>query len=151
MSDRFEDLNESQKRLLREVANGRSSKEMSREVGLEPGTIDVYLSQAIRSLGVADRFEAARAFAEYESGILSRSELRAEALASSAEPEQSHGRRKVGTTTQILHLPPLGGREHDYTLSQRITAALKIAGLGFVVVIAISIMISFLFWAFPKP
>ncbi len=150
MNDRFEDLNESQKRLLREVASGRSSKEMSREVGLEPGTIDVYLSQAIRSLGASDRFEAARAFAEYEASVLSRSELRAEGLANAAPTPQSLAWRKFRSPTRILSLPPLGGREHDYSLSQRIASALKIAGLGFVVIMTISIMISFLFWAFPK-
>jgi DNA-binding CsgD family transcriptional regulator len=150
VDERFENLTETQKRLLREVAHGRSSKAMSRDVGLEPGTIDVYLSQTLKILGFTDRRAAADAFAAYEAAILNRSKLRPEALVSSFDTPQSAWRRRASRVWRWVDLPPVGGRANRYGFLDRVIAAFKIAGLGFVVIICLMMAMISLFWVFGK-
>jgi len=151
LNDRFGELNETQKRLLREVAKGRTSKEMSSDVGLEPGSIDVYISDALRRLGAGNRKSAAAALIEHEATILNRSEFRPEGIANPEKVPHSENQRRRPSFLRRLNFPPIGGREHDYSFQDRMLASFKIAGLGFLVVIVLSMMISTLFWAFPKP
>jgi DNA-binding CsgD family transcriptional regulator len=147
---RFDELTEVQKRLLREVAQGRSSKAMSRDVGLEPGTIDVYLSQALKIIDLSDRRSAAAAFVAHEAAILNGSKLRSQSLAILDETAHREGKRWLIDVRALLMPPPVGGREHDYDLKCRLAASFKIAVLGFVTIIALSMVISALFWIFPK-
>lgn len=51
---------------LRLVARGMSSKEIALALGLSPLTVDGYLKEAVRTLGVSGRREAARILAAYE-------------------------------------------------------------------------------------
>jgi DNA-binding CsgD family transcriptional regulator len=147
---RFDQLTEVQRRLLRKVAEGRSSKEMSREVGLEPGTIDVYLSQALKIIGSSDRRSAAAEFVAHEAAILNGSKLRSQTLAISNESAQRNGKRWLIELRALVSPPPVGGREHDYDLKGRLLTSFKVAVLGFVTIIALSMVISALFWIFPK-
>ena len=62
-------LSEMQRRCLRLVARGRQTKEIAIELGLAPNTVDTYLRQAIRTLGVMTRFEAARLLESNEAEI----------------------------------------------------------------------------------
>lgn len=150
LEERFDQLSETQKRLLREVTKGRTSKEMSMDVGLEPGSIDVYISEALGILGVANRRAAALALAEHEASILSRSKFRSEGIAKPANLAQRGGRRRVIAFLERINFPPVGGREHEYNFSDRMIASFKIAGSGFLVIIVLSMAITVLFWAFPK-
>lgn len=56
----LDQLSETQRRCLSLVSRGRRTKEIAKELGLAPNTVDTYLRQAIRTLGVATRFDAAR-------------------------------------------------------------------------------------------
>ncbi len=56
----IDQLSETQRHCLVLVGRGRRTKEIAKELGLAPNTVDTYLRQAIRTLGVATRFEAAR-------------------------------------------------------------------------------------------
>ncbi len=66
-SDRISKLTEAQRVCLRMVLMHLSSKDIARELGISPHTVDQRLRMAIQALGVANRFEAARILAKYES------------------------------------------------------------------------------------
>jgi len=66
-SDRIQKLTEAQRTCLRMVLMHLSSKDIARELGISPHTVDQRLRMAIQALGVANRFEAARILAKYES------------------------------------------------------------------------------------
>ncbi|WP_235399088.1 helix-turn-helix domain-containing protein [Sphingomonas sp. SRS2] len=65
-SDRIHKLTEAQRVCLRMVLMHLSSKDIARELGISPHTVDQRLRMAIQALGVANRFEAARILAKYE-------------------------------------------------------------------------------------
>lgn len=66
-TDRFQQLSEGQRVCLRLVARHLSSKQIARELGISKDTVDQRLDRARKLLGVSDRFEAARSFADFES------------------------------------------------------------------------------------
>ena len=66
--DRFDSLKDEHRQCLRLVAQGYSSKEIARPLGLHPRTIDQRLDRARKLLGERDRAAAARAFARHEAG-----------------------------------------------------------------------------------
>jgi DNA-binding CsgD family transcriptional regulator len=65
-SDRISKLTDAQRTCLRMVLMHLSSKDIARELGISPHTVDQRLRMAIQALGVANRFEAARMLARYE-------------------------------------------------------------------------------------
>ncbi len=65
-SERIQKLTEAQRVCLRMVLMHLSSKDIARELGISPHTVDQRLRMAIQTLGVANRFEAARILAKYE-------------------------------------------------------------------------------------
>ena len=65
-SDRIAKLTEAQRVCLRMVLMHLSSKDIARELGISPHTVDQRLRMAIQILGVANRFEAARILARHE-------------------------------------------------------------------------------------
>ncbi len=65
-TDRVEKLSEAQRVCLRMVLMHLSSKDIARELGISPHTVDQRLRIAIQTLGVANRFEAARILAKHE-------------------------------------------------------------------------------------
>lgn len=68
VSEAFAQLTEGQRICLRLVDRHLSSKQIARELGISKDTVDQRLDRARKLLGATDRFEAARAFAEFESG-----------------------------------------------------------------------------------
>lgn len=65
---RLSKLTEGQKACLRLVYRHMSSKDIARELGISPHTVDARLRAAIHSLGVANRTEAALQLAAHEAG-----------------------------------------------------------------------------------
>lgn len=65
---RLAKLTEAQKACLRLVYRHMSSKDIARELGISPHSIDARLRTAIRTLDVASRTEAALALAAHEAG-----------------------------------------------------------------------------------
>lgn len=63
---RFQSLTEAQRACLRRVFQHMTSKDIARELGISPHTVDQRLRVAARALGVAGRVEAARLLAHYE-------------------------------------------------------------------------------------
>lgn len=68
-ADRLARLTDKQRQCLRLVYAHLSSKEIARQLGVEPGTVDQYVKAAMRILGVSDRRAAARMLAEYEGSV----------------------------------------------------------------------------------
>lgn len=60
------DLSEGQRACLRGVLAMRSSKEIAKELGISPHTVDKRLKDAMKILGVSSRVEAARMLASEE-------------------------------------------------------------------------------------
>ena len=62
----IEQLTARERDCLRLVGRGMSSKEIALALGLSPLTVDGYLKEAVRTLGVSSRREAARVLASHE-------------------------------------------------------------------------------------
>lgn len=62
----FDKLTDAQRACLRRVYQLQTSKDIARELGISPHTVDQRLRIAARTLGVATRIEAARLLASYE-------------------------------------------------------------------------------------
>jgi DNA-binding CsgD family transcriptional regulator len=67
-AQRLARLTEGQRTCLRMVFMHMSSKDIARELGISPHTVDQRLKTAIQILGVDGRVEAARMLARYEGG-----------------------------------------------------------------------------------
>jgi DNA-binding CsgD family transcriptional regulator len=66
MTGTIEQLTARERDCLRLVGRGMSSKEIALALGLSPLTVDGYLKEAVRTLGVSGRREAARVLASHE-------------------------------------------------------------------------------------
>jgi len=65
---RVDQLTESQRRCLRLVMAHMTSKQIARELGMSPHTVDAHLKASLKALGVAGRTEAALILARAEHG-----------------------------------------------------------------------------------
>jgi len=123
-SDRIHELTQRERECLRLVSRDRSSKQIGLELGISPHTVDVRLKRAIRLLGVASRFDAARLLAEDESGVFTSYQplvSQPPPLPSAASDVLKDPRRSDGAGTR-RPLPFLrqGRRSNDLTPAQRL-------------------------------
>jgi DNA-binding CsgD family transcriptional regulator len=65
-AERVDRLTEGQRECLRRVLRHQTSKDIARELGISPHTVDQRLRIAAKTLGVASRIEAARLLALHE-------------------------------------------------------------------------------------
>jgi len=72
------------RRMLRLVQQGKTSREIASELHLSSDTVDHYVSEAIRRLGVSDRRTAAKLLAEHEATGMAESDVEP---ATAASPE----------------------------------------------------------------
>ncbi|QAY79049.1 helix-turn-helix transcriptional regulator [Sphingosinicella sp. BN140058] len=128
-------LSEGQKNCLRLVAKGMSSKEIAKETGLTPQTVDTYVKASISRLGAANRREAARALVAWEQGGAGEPVPAVEAELVSNAGEQS----SAESWSRWLGLPPLGGRENNLSWTQKTVQALQVAIVAAATLIAIAL------------
>lgn len=64
MGEPYDHLTERERECLQLVARGHSSKEIGALLGISHHTVDVFVKRSIRTLGAADRRDAARIFQE---------------------------------------------------------------------------------------
>lgn len=133
-------LSAQQVRLLRLVKGGKTaSKELARETGLQPASIDTYLQSAARTLGVRTRGEAA--------ALLQRLEEE-----SSQSPSQLRGRRlverlKTGLSRYASWVwrfatdLPIGGREHGYSWRRIVVETFRVALIAIALVTALVLIV----------
>lgn len=132
MYDPLDQLSAAQRTCLRLVALNRSSKEIAKEIGLSPQTVDQYLSRAAATLGVSTRREAARLFSALERDAFNKSEFKtdevvvAEKSPSMDGPSEAGGARRTWTWF-AKRLPPIGGERHDLTPLQTVYAILRVS------------------------
>ena len=162
-SDRIAKLTEAQRVCLRMVLMHLSSKDIARELGISPHTVDQRLRMAIQILGVANRFEAARILARheaqtpYQSAVYQTPHVAPQPIPASVDLSDIHGVRQgneafhgsavreeqiafrtpaFATGGSFINLPiPTPGRErNDLNIVQR---------LGWIVSIAIATALAF--------
>lgn len=95
----FPKLTERQRDCLRLVANGYQSKEIAKRLGLTPNTVDQYLREALRTLGVSRRVEAARLLTAFEQRDLQNLKYQSLELAGLSGRSPSHGSPQRGPAT----------------------------------------------------
>lgn len=144
-----EQLSESQRMCLRLVAENKSSKEIAIETGLSPQTVDQYLARAASLLGVSNRRDAARRFADLSTDALFRkSELKTAAIANTNEMDtlnpsliEETGRSIWDRIARLL--PAIGGERHDLTAVEVVYAVLR---LSLFTTGAVAAIIGIIFW-----
>ena len=158
-AERLNKLSEAQRICLRMVFMHMSSKDIARELGISPHTVDQRLKGAIQTLRVDSRVEAARMLARHEGGgtyqpLVYQSPDIAEAPHDAAiqslvdregtQSRSGHAMREDQAAFQMaisqprpalpLPLPLARGDRNDLTMGQR---------LGWIVIIAIAVALSF--------
>lgn len=133
-------LSDRQKQILRLVWQHRSSKDIARELGISPYTVDQHVRFAIRLLGAKDRFDAARQLNVTENvtpqslGIVPQNLVDPadlDSFSSSVERRERQGVYEVGEAQQPylvavepshpwrLPLPERGRERNDLTATYR--------------------------------
>ncbi len=136
---------------LRLVADGYTSKEIAKQLGLTPMTVDQYLHRAKKSMGAPDRRTAARWLVESpQSAAFKPFELKSPGVADMAyavtRPASSEGDDpRTPTTSQWqtrIGFPPLGGIRTTLDGGQKTQAILRIAGLSLIYTTAFALVLS---------
>jgi DNA-binding CsgD family transcriptional regulator len=122
-------LTERQRACLRLVAEGRTSKEIARELAISPSTVDNHINTAMRLTGCANRLEAAR--------LVQRSTRASPAHV----PSGLDGPQSPLQPHPWVGLPPLGGRLNQASVIGRFLMILQIMVLGLIVGVGIIISI----------
>ncbi|MDM7957527.1 helix-turn-helix transcriptional regulator [Blastomonas sp.] len=138
-------LTEAQVNCLRLVAEGYTSKEIAKRLGLTPMTVDQYLHRAKTIVGAPDRRAAARRVFDPQSGRAFKPfELKTPAVAEQSKVMSlpgapSEGPQDTAAASQWqarLGYPPLGGIRSDLDAPQKTMVILRIAGLSLIYILA---------------
>lgn len=144
LSASLDRLTDRQKDCLRLVAQGFTSKEIGRRLGISHATVDNHMRAALEVLQVESRAEAARILAAAETGqpLTSQPPRLAEptelaAIQPSADPPRRLWRMAV---------PPVGGTRNELSMEAKVFAILRVAALGFSSLAILTIGIATLLW-----
>ena len=132
MDDSLAQLSDAQIACLLLVANGKSSKEIARDTGLSPQTVDQYLSRAANLLSASNRREAARKFIALGGLEFRKSEFKTAGVADPAKMGSLMPSTQSGGWPHVPKrfagwLPPIGGDRHDLGPSDIILTILRIS------------------------
>lgn len=144
------ELTDVQVRCLHLVARGYTSKEIAKELGLTPMTVDQYLHRAKKTVGAPDRRSAARrvldppdanAFKPFEfktpSVAKALPDVTPVALPGKGDTETSDAKQ-----WQVhLWFPLLGGSRSDLDANQKTKVILRIAGLSLIYTMAFALVL----------
>lgn len=139
-----ERLTERQKDCLRLVAQGYTSKEIGRKIGISPATVDNHVRAALDTLQVESRAEAARLLtaAETDQPLTSQPQPLAGTLSGAAIDAVSGPARHWWQRMA----PPLGGSRNNLAAEAKIFAIMRVAVLGFSILMILTIGIAVLLW-----
>lgn len=122
------------------VSQGLTSKQIARELGIAPSTVDNHVRAVVDRLRATSRIEAARmvvlAGSESEPAVASARESTDSLIAT-----QEHGRQHP-SAFRLWRLPPLGGSRNTLRISSRYLHVAQIALLGTMVFAAITATIA---------
>jgi DNA-binding CsgD family transcriptional regulator len=149
----LERLTERQRQLLELVNRQVSrSKEIAKETGLAPGSIDTLLQNAAKTLGERDRKSAARRYAELIDKSQHSSQLRQEALETEENQALSEfAAAPVPALRKFLRFfkgPPLGGSSQHLRWDQIALQTLRVAAIGMVSIWALVLFVLGFFQTF---
>lgn len=135
---RFDKLTQRQKECLRLVAQGYTSKEIGRALGISFSTVDNHLLAATQLLEAESRAEAARIFIQNDTEQ-TRQQLprQSQSLAQPgflADPMDERTGSKWDKLSQLV--PPIGGKDNDLTKAQTLFAISRITFLSVLAFIA---------------
>lgn len=145
-SDLIGELTARQKELLELVAAGTTqSKALAQKTGLAPGSVDVFLMQAARILGVRGRKPAAERYVELKLKSEQRSEFRNSDLANSGNrvlnPRAGGGRGVLKAIGDFLRGPPLGGEDHSLRWDRLTLEVFRVALIGMIALTALVLFV----------
>lgn len=144
------ELTDVQVSCLRLVADGYTSKQIAKKLGLTPMTVDQYLQRAKTAMGAPDRRKAARWLAESQQIPPFKSfELKpppvvepandvTPPVASAADMPNAQA---TGQWQMRFGYPPVGGIRTSLDASQKTTTILRIAGLSLIYTTAFALVL----------
>lgn len=115
-------LSQRQAECLRLAGEGYTSKEIAREIGISPSTVDNHISTAVDRLGARNRVEAARFMLgdtssdSFELGLITNATDRSRSIPS--------------LFGALFKLPPLGGLRNAMSRKQRVFHIFQIAAFA---------------------
>jgi DNA-binding CsgD family transcriptional regulator len=132
VDDSLAQLSDAQIACLVLVSNGKSSKEIAKDIGLSPQTVDQYLSKAANILHASNRRDAARRFVALGGLEFRKSEFKPGGVAdprnlASLVPSTQQGGWSQAQKRLAWWLPPIGGDRHDLGPSETILTILRIS------------------------
>ncbi len=138
VTDPIAQLSERQRQLLELVgAEMTTSKALSRETGLTPGSVDALLMRAARVLGVRDRRAAADAYRALREKSEQPSEFRnpdfADRLKSGVSGIAGVSWKATKAGASLFRGPPMGGRKHGLRWSEITIEIFRVALVAMVV------------------
>lgn len=140
-------LTEGQKDCLQLVNEHRTSKEIARILHISPFTVDQRLDAAKAKLGARTRKEAARMFAEaggqgiYQQTIYQNGSFPHHQKEDSRVGPSNRVARTFKAFSQLVSVPPIGGKPHNLPKKEIIRQSIGIAFVGSVAVIIITIFL----------
>ncbi|RED17726.1 helix-turn-helix domain-containing protein [Parasphingopyxis lamellibrachiae] len=149
-AQQLSELSEGQISCLRLVARGMSSKEIARATGLSHYTVDTYIKRALPVVGASNRRDAARIVVRSEQSQKIGSPPESVVFQSDSailNPATSH-RSSNATLSSVFDLPKIGGGVNDLAWVERHYAIIKVAALGFSVILAITLASAGILWVF---
>jgi DNA-binding CsgD family transcriptional regulator len=120
------------------VASGLSSKEIARELGISPSTVDNHIATAMHIIGLANRAALANWYTETRD--------------SKSVRTQNRPRPKAGRTFSIsFSLPPMGGIRNSLSLMERVFSALQVITVSVMaassLILVVLVLICFSNWS----
>lgn len=128
-------LSARQMECLNLVRRGLSSKEIARELGVSPSTVDNHIQYALNKLGIASRRDAARQLDHMLTRNAAETDYENLVLAETIE-------QRPGKSGAWIDLPPIGGRPNHGTVKQRVAQLIAIALLTLLILITIILTIA---------
>lgn len=98
------------------VAHGLSSKEIARELGISPSTVDNHVASAMHQCGLTSRGALARWWRESESAPM------VEAV---CETRAEYACNRAPTSFAVLKIPVMGGIRNSLSLQERFLAIVQ--------------------------
>ena len=150
IAQQLSELSEGQRSCLRLVARGMSSKEIARATGLSHNTVDTYIKRALPVIGASNRRDAARIVVKSEqSQKMGPPPESVVFQADSAILTSSTSHRSSNVSlSSLFDLPKIGGGVNDLAWVERHYAIIKVAALGFSIILAITLASVGILWVF---
>ena len=129
-------LKRNQAACLELVAQGMTSKEIAKQLGLSPRSVDAYLTAAMAALNASNRREAARIYlsSKLSQELPSQSLLLVEAVETVEDVHRAGPTRLLHTLFPI----PLGGAENSLHGHEKLFYSARIGLSGMVLLLAIT-------------